>query len=55
VQADKVDEFKSKKTDGEDLTVTVDESFEYGQNVDMTKRFLVFHNTDNRPYQVIEL
>ena len=55
MQADKVDELKSKKTEGEDLTVVVDDSFEYGQNVEKTKRFLVFHNTDNRPYHIIVL
>ncbi|KAI4675308.1 uncharacterized protein J4E84_010200 [Alternaria hordeiaustralica] len=51
VQANKVAEFKSKKTSGEDFTLTVDESFQYGQDKDQTKRFLVFHDTDNRPYQ----
>lgn len=55
MQADKVDEFKSKATGGEDLTVTVDDAFEYGQDRRETKRFLVFHNPDNRPYQVIVL
>ncbi|KAI4941548.1 hypothetical protein J4E91_010724 [Alternaria rosae] len=51
VQANKVAEFKSKKTGGEDFTLTVDESFQYGQDKDQTKRFLVFHDTDHRPYQ----
>ncbi|KAI4660678.1 uncharacterized protein J4E78_005383 [Alternaria triticimaculans] len=51
VQANKVAEFKSKKTGGEDFTLMVDESFQYGQDKDQTKRFLVFHDTDNRPYQ----
>ena len=54
VQADKIDEFKSKKTDGEDFTVTVDGSFQYGQNKQQTTRFLVFHDTNNKPYQVSE-
>ncbi|RYO58844.1 hypothetical protein AA0116_g7223 [Alternaria tenuissima] len=51
IQTDKLDEFKSKKTGGDDFSVTVDQSFQYGQDNAKTKRFLVFHNKDNKPFQ----
>ncbi|KAI4687488.1 uncharacterized protein J4E88_003077 [Alternaria novae-zelandiae] len=51
VQTDKLEEFKSKKTDGEDITFTVDETFQYGSNDDVTIFFLVFHDKDNKPFQ----
>ncbi|KAG9187008.1 hypothetical protein G6011_10116 [Alternaria panax] len=51
IQTDKVDEFKSKKTGGDEFTLTVDNTFQYGQNKEQTKRFLVFHNKDNKPFQ----
>lgn len=52
VQASKLDEFKSKKKTGEDITVEVDGNFQYGQNKDQTKRFLVYHDKGNKPFQV---
>jgi len=55
VQSDKLEEFKSKKTGGEDFTFTVDETFQYGSNDDVTIFFLVFHNQDNKPFQVSKL
>ncbi|KAI4946181.1 hypothetical protein J4E86_008884 [Alternaria arbusti] len=55
VQSDKLEEFKSKKTGGEDFTFTVDETFQYGSNDDVTIFFLVFHNQDNKPFQVSQL
>ncbi|KAI4608964.1 hypothetical protein J4E80_008709 [Alternaria sp. BMP 0032] len=51
VQTDKLDDLKAKKIDGGDYTFRVDESFQYGQNQEQTKRFLVFHNMNNWPYQ----
>lgn len=36
---------------GDHLTVQVNEEFQYGENSDHNKRFLVFHDKNNRPYQ----
>lgn len=52
VEANKLDEFKAKKTSGDDFTLVVDDSFQYGQNKEQTKRFLVFHDKEHKPYQV---
>ncbi|KIW92486.1 uncharacterized protein Z519_06333 [Cladophialophora bantiana CBS 173.52] len=51
VQASKLEEFKQKKKDGKDFTFVVDDSFQYGQDKEKTKRFLVFHDKSNKPYQ----
>ncbi|KAL9608380.1 MAG: hypothetical protein Q9167_006777 [Letrouitia subvulpina] len=51
VQASKLDEFKNKKIDGDSLTFRVDDSFQYGQKKDGSKRFLVYHDKKNKPYQ----
>ena len=52
VQASKLDEFKNRKIDGDALTFKVDDSFQYGQKKDGSKRFLVYHDKNNKPYQV---
>ena len=52
VQANKLDEFKAKKTAGEEFTLEIDDSFQYGQDKALTKRFLVYHDKGNKPYQV---
>lgn len=52
VQASKLDEFKNKKTDGDNLTFKVDDNFQYGQKKGGAKRFLVYHDKSNKPYQV---
>ncbi|KAK5047537.1 hypothetical protein LTR84_006634 [Exophiala bonariae] len=51
IQVSKLDELKAKKTSGDDLTVTIDDSFQYGQNKEKDKRFLVFHDKNNKLYQ----
>ncbi|KAL8791671.1 MAG: hypothetical protein Q9195_005754 [Heterodermia aff. obscurata] len=51
VQASKLDELKNKKIDGDNVTLKVDDSFQYGQKKDGSKRFLVYHDKDNKPYQ----
>ncbi|KAK1989896.1 hypothetical protein LX36DRAFT_460039 [Colletotrichum falcatum] len=33
------------------LSVQVDETFQYGDSSDQSKRFLVFHDKTNKPYQ----
>ena len=49
VEKSKVEEFKGLVNDGQ---TTVDEKFQYGQaNKAGDKRFLVYHNKDNKPYQ----
>ncbi|KAJ3545018.1 hypothetical protein NM208_g2717 [Fusarium decemcellulare] len=50
VQANKADEFKAKSS-GDDITVIVDDKFQYGQNKELTKRFLVYHDKEHKPYQ----
>ncbi len=52
VQASKLDELKNKKIDGDNLTFKVDDSFQYGQKKDGSKRFLVYHDKNNKPFQV---
>ncbi|KAL6712884.1 hypothetical protein ACLMJK_009596 [Lecanora helva] len=51
VQISKLEELKNKKFDGDKLTFKVDDSFQYGQKKDGTKRFLVYHDKNNKPYQ----
>ena len=52
VENSKVEAYKSRRIDGDDVTVVVDGSFQYGQNKEQTKRFLVYHDQNNKPYQV---
>lgn len=52
VQASKLGALKSKKITGDDYDIVVDDSFQYGQDNAKTKRFLVYHDKDNKPYQV---
>ena len=53
VQTSRLDEFKNKKIDGDDSTFNVDDSFQYGQNKDGSRRFLVYNDKYNKPLQVI--
>ncbi|KAF1933020.1 uncharacterized protein M421DRAFT_89316 [Didymella exigua CBS 183.55] len=50
VQASKLDEFKNKNK-GDSITVDVDGSFQYGQDKAQTRRFLVYHDKNNKQYQ----
>lgn len=52
IQKSYLDSLKSKKAPGDDLTVIVDDSFQYGQNQEKTKRWLAYHNKKNEAYQV---
>lgn len=52
IQKSYLDALKNKKAPGDDLTVIVDDSFQYGQNKEKTKRWLAFHNKKNEAYQV---
>jgi len=49
-----IESFKNKKLSGKaEFTIVVDDSFQYGQEVkDGTRRWLCYHNKDNKPYQV---
>ncbi|KAL3593239.1 hypothetical protein FPOAC2_07534 [Fusarium poae] len=47
IQKSYLDTLKSKQLPGDDLTLLVDDSFQYGQNNEKTKRWLVFHNKRN--------
>ncbi|RAH44657.1 uncharacterized protein BO95DRAFT_171834 [Aspergillus brunneoviolaceus CBS 621.78] len=51
VQASKLEQLKSRKVDGDDLTVVVSDEFQYGQKKDQSNRFLVYHDKSNKPYQ----
>ncbi|KAF4444951.1 hypothetical protein FACUT_288 [Fusarium acutatum] len=51
IQTTYVDSLKSKKVDGDELMVIVDSSFQYGQNKEKTKRWLVYHDRMNNAYQ----
>ena len=53
IQGSKLDEFKTKKIEGDNLTLKVDDSFQYGQQKDQSHRFLVYHDKGNKPYQVV--
>ena len=52
IQKDYVDSFKGKKTGGDDFTVIVDDSFQYGQNQQKTQRWLAYHDKSMKAYQV---
>jgi hypothetical protein len=52
IQKSYLDSLKSKKAPGDDLTVIVDDSFQYGQNKEKTRRWLAYHNKKNEAYQV---
>jgi hypothetical protein len=43
---------KAKKIDGDALTFVVDNTFQYGQQKDGSHRFLVYHDKNNKQYQV---
>ena len=52
IQHDYVDRFKAKSS-GDDFSVTVDESFQYGQkNARGEGRWLAYHDRSQKPYQV---
>ncbi|KAI8623565.1 hypothetical protein F5Y19DRAFT_458319 [Xylariaceae sp. FL1651] len=51
IQKTYLDALKNKKVDGDDLTVIVDDSFQYGQNKEKTKRWLAYHDKNNKAYQ----
>ncbi|KAF4334949.1 hypothetical protein FBEOM_11206 [Fusarium beomiforme] len=52
IQKSYLDSLKSKKVSGaDDLTVVVDDTFQYGQNKEKTRRWLAFHNKKNEAYQ----
>ncbi|KAM0490333.1 hypothetical protein ACHAP8_011665 [Fusarium lateritium] len=52
IQKSRLDALKAKQGPGDDLTVIVDDSFQYGQNRDKTKRWLVFHDKNNQAFQL---
>lgn len=54
VQKSYLDTLKDKKVSGEDFTMIVDDSFQYGQDKNKTKRWLVYHDKNNKAYQVCE-
>ncbi|KAH7224368.1 uncharacterized protein BKA55DRAFT_697204 [Fusarium redolens] len=51
IQKTYLDSLKNKKVPGDDLTVIVDDSFQYGQNKEKTKRWLAYHDKKNEAYQ----
>ncbi|CZS83295.1 unnamed protein product [Fusarium graminearum] len=51
IQKSYLEALKSKRAPGDDLTIIVDDSFQYGQNKEKTKRWLAFHNKKNEAYQ----
>ncbi|RGP72663.1 hypothetical protein FLONG3_6671 [Fusarium longipes] len=51
VQKNYIESLRSKQGYGDDLTVVVDDSFQYGQNKERTKRWLAYHDKNNWPYQ----
>ncbi|KAF5568029.1 hypothetical protein FPHYL_2963 [Fusarium phyllophilum] len=51
IQTSYLDSLKSKSAVEDKMTVIVDESFQYGQNREKTKRWLVYHNKMNNAYQ----
>jgi len=53
IQTSYLQQFKNKAAgDKEKFTITVDDSFQYGQKKGGTGRWLIYHNKDNKPYQV---
>ncbi|KAH7137022.1 hypothetical protein B0J13DRAFT_625619 [Dactylonectria estremocensis] len=51
IQANKLPDFRRKHNGGTYVTVIVDSQFQYGQDKDHIKRFLVYHDKGHRPYQ----
>ncbi|KAF5594077.1 hypothetical protein FPANT_4960 [Fusarium pseudoanthophilum] len=51
IQTTHLDSLRSKGALKDQITVIVDHSFQYGQNRDKTKRWLVYHDKINNPYQ----
>ncbi|KAF5681376.1 hypothetical protein FDENT_8147 [Fusarium denticulatum] len=47
IQATYLDSLKSKSVSGDNLTVAVDNSFQYSLNNEKTKRWLVYHDKSN--------
>ncbi|KAF5988637.1 hypothetical protein FBULB1_1370 [Fusarium bulbicola] len=47
IQTTCLDSLKSKSVPGDDLTVVVDNSFQYSLNQEKTKRWLVYHDKRN--------
>ncbi|KAF4503405.1 hypothetical protein FAGAP_358 [Fusarium agapanthi] len=47
IQTTYLDSLKSKNVPGDDLTVVVDNSFQYSLNNEKTKRWLVYHDKSN--------
>ncbi|KAF5529698.1 hypothetical protein FMEXI_14010 [Fusarium mexicanum] len=47
IQTTYLDSLKSKSVPGDDLTVAVDNSFQYSLNQEKTKRWLVYHDKRN--------
>jgi len=50
-----LDSFKAKKVAGEDFTIVVDDSFQYGQNKEKTARWLAYHDKSMNAFQVSSL
>ncbi|KAF4990840.1 hypothetical protein FGRMN_8221 [Fusarium graminum] len=51
IQREFLDLLKAESTPGDDLTVVVNDSFQYGWNKEKNKRWLVFHDMSNILYQ----
>ncbi|KAF7535381.1 hypothetical protein G7054_g5440 [Neopestalotiopsis clavispora] len=51
VQASKVNELAAKSQGDEKFTFVIDDSWQYGQQKDGSKRFLVYHDKNNKQYQ----
>ncbi|KAF4954276.1 hypothetical protein FSARC_12186 [Fusarium sarcochroum] len=51
IQKSYLEALKNKKAPGDELTVVVDDSFQYGQNKEKTKRWLAYHDKNNKAYQ----
>ncbi|CZR40421.1 hypothetical protein FPRO06_02078 [Fusarium proliferatum] len=52
IQVSKADEFRLKHDRSKDsYTVRINQDFLYGQNKEQTKRFLVLHDKEHKPYQ----
>ncbi|CEI67987.1 hypothetical protein FVEN_g7740 [Fusarium venenatum] len=51
IQKSYLGDLKNKQSPGDDLTIIVDNSFQYGQNKEKTKRWLLFHNKEREMLQ----
>ncbi|KAJ0122135.1 hypothetical protein J7T55_002647 [Diaporthe amygdali] len=51
VQASKLNELAAKSQGDEKYTLVIDDAWQYGQQKDGSKRFLVYHDKNNKPYQ----